>query len=187
MSSSFGLIGKEFNSIEHLNMTLREGIRGNNFAIAGIEIGYWDLIARKNGLPLRELIRCKLEQLGTPAEYLASRDYILSGVSVGIPEDRSYQTLAQWISNYVEEGYQRIKVKVKPGWDLEAMRVAREVIGPDFPFWIDANSSFALDEHLEILKQMGAFNCLFVEQPPASRRSPRSLPVEPADKDAYLF
>ncbi|QGP92038.1 o-succinylbenzoate synthase [Neomoorella glycerini] len=159
------VIGKEFNSIEHLNMTLREGIRGNNFALAGIETGYWDLIAKKNGLSLKELIRYKLEQLGTPEEFLASKDYILSGVSVGIPEDRSYQTLAQWIRNYVEEGYQRIKIKVKPGWDLEAMRVTREVIGPDFPFWVDANSSFAVDEHLDILKQMDAFNCLFLEQP----------------------
>lgn len=159
------LINKEIQSIEELNAIISEGIRGNNFAKTGVENAYWDLIAKKNKLSLKELIIYKLEQLGTPKEFLESVDYVESGVSVGIPEDRSYDTLAKWVKDYVDEGYRRIKIKVKKGWDVEATRVTREVIGPEFPLWIDANASFKIEEDIPVLKEIDQYNCLFYEQP----------------------
>lgn len=159
------IIRKKIEGIEHLNFVLTEGIRGNAFARAGIETAYWDLIARKNNVSLRELIRWYMAKLETPAKYLKTREYIESGVSVGIPVDQNYSTLCKWIERYMQEGYRRIKIKIKPGWDLEAVRVARSVVGRDFPFWVDANASFDLKEHLYIFQKMDEYNCLFYEQP----------------------
>jgi o-succinylbenzoate synthase len=159
------VIGKSFESIEHFNEVLAEETRGNNFAKAAIETAYWDLIARKNNISMKELIRYKLHKLNTAQNYLEERDYIYSGVSIGIPEDSSTSTLKRWIEGYLEEGYRRIKLKIKPGWEITAMKAAREVIGQDFPLWGDANSAYSLDKHLEILKRIDDFNCLFLEQP----------------------
>ncbi|WP_352418328.1 o-succinylbenzoate synthase [Proteiniborus sp.] len=159
------VIGKEIQSIEDINLIINDSIRGNNFAKAGVETAYWDLVARKNNISLKTLIYNKLKELGTTEEYLKNNSYIYSGASVGIPEDNSYDTLAKWIEEYVEEGYKRIKVKVKPGWDLKALETARKVIGDDFILWPDANASFNLKEHESILKEMDKYNCTFIEQP----------------------
>lgn len=159
------VIGKEIQSIEDINRIINDSIRGNNFAKAGVETAYWDLVARKNNISLKTLIYNKLKELGTTEEYLKNNSYIYSGASVGIPEDNSYDTLAKWIEEYIEEGYKRIKVKVKPGWDLKALETARKIIGDDFILWPDANASFNLKEHENILKEMDKYNCTFIEQP----------------------
>jgi len=159
------VIGKEIQSIEDINQKLNENIRGNNFAKAGIETAYWDLVAKKNNISLKALLHHKLEELGTTKEYLRNKDYIYSGVSIGIPEDGSYKTLERWVKEYVEEGYKRVKVKIKPGWDLKAIETARNVVGNDFILWPDANASYDLEEHEEILREMDKYNCTFIEQP----------------------
>ncbi len=159
------LIGQRLVSIAHLNRILTEGVRGNPFARAGVETAYWDLIARRNHLSLQELLHRYLRQLGVGEEDLAPRSYLDSGVSIGIPEDGSYDTLRRWVAGYAEEGYRRIKIKIKPGWDLAAVRVSREVLGREFPFWVDANSSFDLTQHVGILQEMDSYDCLFYEQP----------------------
>lgn len=159
------IIGKDIKSIEDINNIINDGIRGNNFAKAGVETAYWDLIAKKNNISLKKLIYHKLKELGTTKEYLRNSDFIYSGVSVGIPSDNSYDTLAKWINEYVKEGYKRVKVKVRPGWDLKAIEIARRVVGDDFLLWPDANASFDLNEHIDILKEMDSFNCAFIEQP----------------------
>ena len=159
------VIGQEISGIEHLNQILTDGVRGNPFARAAVETAYWDLIARKNRWSLRELLYHYLRRMGVAEENLDPQHAIESGVSVGIPEDGRYDTLRRWVTDYAEEGYRRIKIKIKPGWDVEAVRVSREVLGRDFPFWIDANASFNLEEHLEVFRAMDAYNCLFYEQP----------------------
>ncbi len=159
------VIGQKIESIEQLNRILTDGVRGNPFARAGVETAYWDLIARKNHLTLQKLLHRYLLHLGVAEKDLEPRSDLESGVSVGIPEDGSYDTLRRWVYGYAQEGYRRIKIKVKPGWDLEAVRVSREVLGYEFPFWIDANSSFRLEEHLDLFRAMDAYNCLFYEQP----------------------
>lgn len=159
------IVGKEISSIEEINCMLNDNIRGNHFAKAGIETAYWDLVAKKNNISMKSLVYNKLKELGTTEEYLENKDYIISGVSVGIPEDNSYETLKEMIKGYVSEGYKRVKIKIKPGWDLKALEVAREVIGYDFTLWPDANASYDFDKDLKVFKEMDKFGCAFIEQP----------------------
>lgn len=159
------VLGKEIESIEGINFILNDNIKGNNFAKAGIETAYWDLVSKKNNISMKSLICFKLKELGTTEEYLENKEYINSGVSVGIPEDNSYETLRKMITAYVAEGYKRVKIKIKPGWDLKALEVAREVIGDDFILWPDANASYDYDKDLELFKEMDKFGCTFIEQP----------------------
>jgi o-succinylbenzoate synthase len=158
------IAGRRIESIEHINSILSIGVRGNNFAKAGIENAYWDLVCRKNNITMKQLIIYKLRQLNVDEKYLESKDYIESGVSVGIPVDNSIDTLKTWVQEYMDHGYRRIKIKVKPGWDLEVLKATRKVIG-DFPLWMDANSSYDFDLHKDVLKQMDQYGCLFYEQP----------------------
>ncbi|MDD4263378.1 MAG: o-succinylbenzoate synthase [Bacillota bacterium] len=158
------VLNKEFSTIEEFNKELSVGVRGNNFAKAGIENAYWDLVAKKNKLRLVDAIKIKLAQMGVNKEYLDYKEYIESGVSVGIPEDRSLDTLKTWVADYVDEGYRRIKIKIKPGWDTRPAKAAREVIGSEFLFWVDANSSFELED-IEVFQELDQLNCLFYEQP----------------------
>lgn len=157
--------GQEIQSIEELNERISEGIRGNQFAKAGIETAYWDLVARKNNISLKALLYQKLEEMGTTEAYLQNSNYVYSGVSIGIPEDRSYETLGKWIKTYQEEGYRRIKLKIKPGWDLKALETARLILGYDFMLWPDANASYDLNNHVDLLKEMDRYRCSFIEQP----------------------
>lgn len=159
------VVGHKVQSIEDLNNIINNGIRGNNFAKAGLETAYWDLVAKKNGISLKKLLCYKLEELGTTKEYLESSTYIYSGVSIGIPENHDYETLKKWIEEYKAEGYKRIKLKVKPGWDIEALKTARDILGYDFLLWPDANASYDLKKHENILKEMDKFQCVFLEQP----------------------
>ena len=158
------LLGKQIASIEHMNEVLSEGIRGNAFAKAGIENAYWDLLCNKNKINLKQLIEYKMEQLEVPKEFMESKDYIKSGVSIGIPVDGQIETLQKWAQEYVDEGYQRIKIKIRPGWDVEPLAAVRQQIG-DFPLWIDANSAYDLEKHKETLVEMDQYGCLFYEQP----------------------
>ena len=158
------LLGKQIASIEHMNEVLNEGIRGNAFAKAGIENAYWDLLCNKNKINLKQLIEYKMEQLEVPKEFMESKDYIKSGVSIGIPVDGQIETLQKWAQEYVDEGYQRIKIKIRPEWDVEPLAAVRQQIG-DFPLWIDANSAYDLEKHKETLVEMDQYGCLFYEQP----------------------
>lgn len=156
--------GKKINSIEDINFILNKGVRGNNFAKAGIENAYWDLLCNKNNIALKNLIRIKLKNIGVKDEFLESKGYIESGVSIGIPQDNKVNTLLEWVKKYLDEGYKRVKLKIRPGWDLGPLKAVRELIG-DFPLWVDANSSFDFDLHKDIFKKMDKYNCLFYEQP----------------------
>ncbi|MDA8218021.1 MAG: hypothetical protein M0Z94_10445, partial [Dehalococcoidales bacterium] len=159
------VVGRSFRDIAHLNEVLGEGIRGNHFARAGIETAVWDLLARRNGISLHELIRHQLGQLGVPAEYRESRPYFESGVALGIPPGQDLALLRAWAEQSLKEGYHRVKIKVKPGWDTVPTRAVREVIGAHFPFWVDANAAYRLEEHYPALKALDGYGLLFVEQP----------------------
>lgn len=159
------LVGKEFSSVDAFDDELRRGVRGNPFARCGLENAYWDLVCRRNSVSLTDLIATRLTSLGIPAEQCVPAPHISSGVSIGIPDDRQLSTLQQWISDYLDEGYRRVKIKICPGWDVDACRTARETVGPDFPLWTDANASFTLDRHLDVFRAMDDFGLLFHEQP----------------------
>jgi len=158
------IVGRKVNSIEELNEILNRNVRGNNFAKAGVETAYWDLIARKNAVPLKELLRWKMERIGVPAEYTESRGYVESGISIGIPVDRDLGRFREAIEKALEDGYKRVKVKIKPGWDIEPLKISREILGYDFPLWTDANGAYTLD-HVDLFLEMDRYECLFHEQP----------------------
>jgi O-succinylbenzoate synthase len=123
-------------------------IRGHNMAKAAVESGMWDLWARQSGLPLCKVIG------GTRSE-------IQCGVSIGIQD--SVPLLLKKIETEVGAGYRRIKVKIKPGWDVDVIREVRRHF-PNVPLMGDANSAYSLSD-LEVFKRLDEFDLVMLEQP----------------------
>jgi o-succinylbenzoate synthase len=139
--------GKEFTSAtdawEMLSL-----VRGHNMAKGALEAAVWDAEAKQKGVPLSKLIG------GTRTE-------IASGVSIGIKE--SLDELVSAVKKELAAGYQRIKIKIKPGKDLEPVQRLRQ----DFPrikLMVDANSAYTLNDW-PLLKQLEGFYLMMIEQP----------------------
>ena len=98
------------------------------------------------------------------AYFGGDRDRVPSGVSVGIFDD--LDTLLAQVQGYVDDGYARIKLKIEPGWDLEPVRLVRELIGPDMGLQVDANTAYGRSD-IEHLCQLDQFDLLLIEQPMA--------------------
>jgi O-succinylbenzoate synthase len=128
-------------------------IRGHLMARGGLEAAVWDLEARLLGKPLYRLI-------GEGAQGVA-RPEIPCGVSIGIQD--SVPQLLQKIETELAAGYQRIKMKIKPGWDVEVVREVRRRF-PDVLLMADANSAYTLAD-AERLKCLDDFNLMMIEQP----------------------
>ena len=124
-------------------------IRGHNMARGGMETAIWDLEARLNNQPLWQAIGG------------GARHEISCGVSIGIqnhPEE-----LLEKIGTELEAGYQRIKIKIKPGWDVDVIRRVRERF-PNIKLMADANSAYTLKD-IEHLKKLDEFYLMMIEQP----------------------
>src|SRR5699024_1338046 len=113
-----------------------------------MEGAVWELYAKKKGITLAEAMG------GTKKE-------VDVGVSLGL-EDTD-ELLLERIGEKVEEGYKRIKVKIKPGRDVEMVRKIREVY-PDNPLIVDTKSAYTLDD-IDTLKPLDEFNLMMIEQP----------------------
>jgi O-succinylbenzoate synthase len=122
--------------------------RGHPMAKAGCELALWDLLGKKEGKPLSEL-------------YGGEKTEIPAGVSVGIQD--SFSDLEQRIQSFLEQGYQRIKLKIKPGWDVLTCEETRKRF-PEVALQVDANGAYSLDDK-ETLKSLDEFHLLMVEQP----------------------
>jgi O-succinylbenzoate synthase len=125
-----------------------KAIRGHNMAKAAVEMAGWDLYARVRGEPLSRVLG-------------GTQPRIRSGVSIGIQD-----TLDQLVSHVERElaaGYQRIKIKVKPGWDLAAAEMVRTRFG-DVPLMVDANAAYTLADR-DHLARFDAFDLMMIEQP----------------------
>lgn len=97
------------------------------------------------------------------ASYLGGvRDKVACGVSVGIAEN--VDSLLSQVDSYLTEGYLRIKLKIKPGWDVEPVRAVREAFGMDLLLSVDANTAYAAST-VQYLYQLEQFNLLMIEQP----------------------
>jgi O-succinylbenzoate synthase len=97
------------------------------------------------------------------ANYLgAVHDMVPSGVSVGVQP--SIDQLVAVVGGYLAEGYVRIKIKIKPGWDVAPVRALREAFGPDVPLQVDANSAYSL-AHSRVFRELDEFGLLLIEQP----------------------
>jgi O-succinylbenzoate synthase len=123
-------------------------VRGHRMAKAAIENALWDAEAKQKGLPLWKLLG------GTRSE-------IVCGVSIGIQD--SVEQLLDKIQNELAAGYRRIKVKVKPGWDVNVLEKIRSRWS-DITLSCDANSAYRLDQ-VEHLRSFDQFNLLMIEQP----------------------
>jgi len=123
----------------------------NNMAKAGIEGAVWDLYAKQHDMPLSKLLG-------------GAKSSIDVGVSLGI-EDTD-ELLLERIAEKVDEGYKRIKVKIKPGRDVEMIRTIRGKF-KDIPLMVDANSAYTLDD-IDTLKALDQFKLMMIEQPLAA-------------------
>jgi len=122
--------------------------RGHNMAKAGLELAFMDLLARVRGESLSQLIQ-------------GSRPNVPVGVSLGIQP--SIDHLLERIDLYLGLGYQRIKLKIKQGWDVDVVRDVRKR-HPDILLSVDANSAYTLAEG-DRLEELDEFGLLMVEQP----------------------
>ena len=92
----------------------------------------------------------------------SKRDRIPSGVSVGIFD--SLDELLRQVTGYIDDGYLRIKLKIEPGWDIEPVRLVRELIGPKMPLQVDANTAYTRAD-IPHLCELDQFDLLLIEQP----------------------
>lgn len=122
--------------------------RGHNMAKAGLELAYMDFLARARGQSLAQLIG------GTRAR-------IPVGVSLGIQP--ALDRLLERVARYLALGYQRIKLKIKPGWDIDIVREVRRR-HPDILLSVDANAAYTLRDK-DHLKPLDDFGLLMIEQP----------------------
>jgi O-succinylbenzoate synthase len=141
------IIGQPFEHPREIYSALRR-IRGHNMAKAGVEMAIWDLYARAVNQPLSKVLG-------------GTRDRIASGVSIGIQD--SLDQLMTKIEKELAAGYQRIKIKIKPGWDLDAVERVRKTFGP-IPLQVDANAAYTLADAL-LLAKLDPYDLLLIEQP----------------------
>jgi O-succinylbenzoate synthase len=141
------VLGQTFDHPREVYPALRR-VRGHNMAKAGVEMAIWDLYARLQGQPLSKILG-------------GTRDRIASGVSIGIQD--SLDQLMEKIEKELAAGYQRIKIKIKPGWDIDAVERVRARFG-DIPLQVDANAAYSLDDSA-LLARLDPFNLLLIEQP----------------------
>ena len=123
-------------------------IRGHNMAKAALETALWDIEAQQAGVPLAKLIGGELTE-------------VPCGVSIGI--DDSVEQLLEKVERELAAGYQRIKVKIKPGWDIEVLGAIRNRF-PRIRLMADANAAYSLSD-LPRIKMLDHFYLMMIEQP----------------------
>lgn len=123
-------------------------VRGNRMARAGLEFAAWDLFGRIGGQSLSAMLG-------------GSRERVEVGVSVGVQPD--IESLLRVVGGYVDAGYSRVKLKIKPGWDIEPTRAVRTA-WPAIKLQVDANSIYTLDQ-ADQLARLDDFDLLLIEQP----------------------
>jgi O-succinylbenzoate synthase len=123
-------------------------VRGHNMAKGGLEAAIWDAEAKQKNVPLAKLLG-------------GVREEISCGVSIGIQP--TIKDLIAKVEKELAAGYQRIKIKIKPGMDVEPARALRERF-PRIRLMVDANSAYRLED-APLLKQLDALYLIMIEQP----------------------
>jgi O-succinylbenzoate synthase len=141
------VVGKELETAEDFGI-LVAGIRGHNMAKAGLETAIWDLQTRERRIPLWKVLG-------------GTREKIDCGVSIGIQS--SIDKLLEKIDTELRSGYRRIKIKIKPGWDVEVIRQVRHAF-PKILLMGDANSAYTLSD-VDVFKKMDPYDVMMFEQP----------------------
>lgn len=142
-----GVVGRDADGPEDVLAPV-SWIRGHGMAKAAVEMAAWDMAARADGVSLST-------KLG------GTRDSVPVGVSVGIkPTD---DTLHDQVAGFIEDGYARVKIKIKPGRDVDMLAGLRERF-PDTSFMADANSAYTLDD-VDRLRALDELDLMMIEQP----------------------
>lgn len=145
------VLGRTFDSPRDIFPALAR-IRGHNMAKAAVEMACWDLHARQQGRPLWQVLG------GSPA---IAASGITSGVSIGIQD--SLDELLERVAVERAAGYRRIKIKIKPGWDIDAVAALRERFD-GIPLMVDANAAYHLSD-ADHLARLDPFDLMMIEQP----------------------
>lgn len=124
-------------------------IRRNQMAKSALEGAVWDLYAKQKGISLSQALD------GTRSE-------IEVGVSVGI--EKTVEEVVHKVEGFVAEGYKKIKVKIKPGFDIALIEALRKRFGDALPLMADANSAYSMDQ-LDLLKELDHYQLMMIEQP----------------------
>jgi O-succinylbenzoate synthase len=140
-------VGREVEHASEVSELMR-AVRGNRMAKAAIETAVWDIEARRANVPLWELLG-------------GVRMEIACGVSIGIQD--SPEALLEKIERELDAGYQRIKIKIKPGWDASIVEGVRARF-PDIQLMVDANSAYTLSD-VSLFQRMDKYNLMMIEQP----------------------
>ncbi|NPD87604.1 MAG: o-succinylbenzoate synthase [Asgard group archaeon] len=127
---------------------LVSNIKGNQMAKACVEDAVWDLYGKLNNVSLKNMIN-------------GSKETIPSGISLGI--QKNIDILLEKIKTAVEQNYQRIKIKIEPGWDVEIIKQIRDVF-PDILLMVDANSAYRYKDK-DIFLNLDKYNLMMIEQP----------------------
>jgi O-succinylbenzoate synthase len=122
---------------------------GHPMAKAAIEMGAWELAAQLARRSLSEVLG-------------GTRDVVETGISIGIQSDPDQ--LVERARNASEQGYRKIKLKIKPGWDLVPVAAVRELLGRDGLLQVDANTAYTADD-IPLLAGLDPFELLLIEQP----------------------
>jgi len=142
------VLGREIAGASEVDGLTRH-IRGHKMARGGLETAIWDLEARLENVPL-------WKKIGGGA-----RREIPCGVSIGI--QNSVEELLEKIERELGDGYQRIKMKIKPGWDVDVVRCVRQRF-PSIKLMADANSAYTLAD-ADHLRRLDEFYLMMIEQP----------------------
>lgn len=141
------IVGATVNSGEQLQQLLAP-VKGNPFAKAGIDLAWWDCRARLENRPLYELIG-------------GDKKTVKVGADFGILDN--YDILNQQIEIAVDQGYQRVKLKFRPGWDLAMVESVRRQF-PTLTLHVDCNSAYTLEDRA-LLKKLDDYDLAMIEQP----------------------
>jgi O-succinylbenzoate synthase len=123
-------------------------VRGHHLAKMGLEAAVWDLLGQSQGQSIADMLG-------------GSRDRVAVGVSIGVQD--SVPALLDRIADFWAQGYRRVKIKIRPGWDVEVVRQVRERF-PDVPLMADANSAYSLADAGRLVA-LDDFDLTMIEQP----------------------
>jgi len=141
------LLGKDVTDVADYQRRVKR-VRGHMLAKAGLEMALWDLLGKRQGRSLRDLLG-------------GERRRVEVGVSVGL--QASPEVLVEQVGRYIADGYRRIKIKIKPGRDVGDTTAVRQAF-PSVLLQVDANSAYTLETVLA-LRPLDDLDLLLIEQP----------------------
>jgi len=143
------VLGRSISNPSETFALLQADIKGHLMAKAAVEMSVWELAARKKELSLARLLG-------------GTRDTIEVGRSIGV--QTSVDALIERVQAALDEGYRRIKLKIKPGADIVFVKAVRSAFGTRAPLMVDANSAYTLS-HAAVFKEMDDLDLMMFEQP----------------------